>query len=77
MDLIARGDRVIFRYVAKGTHTGEYQGLHPTGNKFEVDGVWLGRITDGKIVEAREDGDMLGMMQQLGMELKPIAAKKK
>jgi hypothetical protein len=74
-DLIAHGDRVIFRYVCKGTHTGEYQGLLPTGNKFEIGGAWLGRIVNGKIVEAREDGDVLGWMQQLGMELKPKAAK--
>jgi hypothetical protein len=74
-DLIAHGDRVIFRYVCKGTHTGEYQGLLPTGNRFEIGGVWVGRIVNGKIVEAREDGDVLGWMQQLGMELKPKAAK--
>jgi ketosteroid isomerase-like protein len=70
-DVIAHGDWVIFRYVCRGTHTGEYQGLKPTGNKFEMGGFWLGRITNGKIVEAREDGDALGWMQQLGMELKP------
>jgi hypothetical protein len=37
----------------------------------------MARIKDGKIVEVREDFDALGWMQQLGMELKPIAAKKK
>jgi hypothetical protein len=40
-------------------------------------GVWIGRIANGKIVEAREDGDALGWMQQLGMELRPKEAKKK
>jgi hypothetical protein len=34
-------------------------------------GVWLAHIVNGKIVEAREDGDVLEWMQQLGMELKP------
>jgi predicted ester cyclase len=34
------------------------------------------RIRNGKIVEERETGDMLGLMQQLGMELKPKAVKK-
>ncbi|MGA2531720.1 MAG: ester cyclase [Candidatus Aminicenantales bacterium] len=76
-EMTARGDRVIARFIARGTHTGEYQGLRPTGNKFEISGIWSGRITNGKIVEAREEGDVLGWMQQLGMELKPIAAKKK
>lgn len=76
-DVIAQGDWVIFRYICRGTHTREYQGLKPTGNTFEMGGFWLGRITNGKIVEAREDGDALGWMQRLGMELKPIEAKKK
>jgi hypothetical protein len=35
------------------------------------------RIENGKIVEDKEDYDVLEMMTQLGMELKPIAAKKK
>jgi predicted SnoaL-like aldol condensation-catalyzing enzyme len=35
------------------------------------------RLADGKIAEEWEILDELGMMQQLGMELKPIAAKKK
>jgi ketosteroid isomerase-like protein len=76
-DVIAHGDWVIFRYICRGTHTGEYQGLKPTGNKFEMGGVWIGRIANGKIVEAREDGDALGWMQQLGMELRPKEGKKK
>jgi predicted ester cyclase len=29
------------------------------------------RVENGKIVEMREDADILGLMQQLGMELKP------
>jgi predicted ester cyclase len=31
----------------------------------------ISRIENGKIVEDKEEIDRLGMMQQLGMELKP------
>jgi ketosteroid isomerase-like protein len=34
-------------------------------------GILINRIENGKIVEAREELDQLGMMMQLGMELKP------
>jgi hypothetical protein len=34
-------------------------------------GAWLGRIVNEKIVEAREDGDVLEWMEQFGMELRP------
>jgi len=76
-ELVAHGDRVIVRFLAKGTHTGEYQGLRPTGKRFEASGIWMARIKNGKVADAKEDYDVLGMMTQLGMELKPIAAKKK
>ena len=76
-EMVSSGDRVIVRYIERGTHKGEYQGLLATGNRIEASGIWIARIKDGKIVEVREDFDALGWMQQLGMELKPIAAKKK
>ena len=70
-DLIAKGDIVLSRFIFKGTHTGEYLGIPATGNKIEVSGFMMTRIENGKIVEDKEDVDMLGMMMQLGMELKP------
>jgi predicted ester cyclase len=75
-EIVARGDRTVARFTAKGTHKAEFQGIPPTGNTVEASGIWMARITNGKIVEAREDSDMLGMMQQLGMELKPKEVKK-
>jgi hypothetical protein len=37
----------------------------------------MARIKNGKVVEVREETDLLGFMQQLGMELKPKEAEKK
>jgi len=76
-EIVARDDTIVARFTARGTHKGEYQGLLPTGNTFEVGCVWTGRIKNGKVVEAREEADVLGWMQQLGMELKPKQSKKK
>jgi steroid delta-isomerase-like uncharacterized protein len=76
-EMVARADKVMVRFVTRGTHTGEYQGLPPTGKKVEASGMWLGQVTDGKIVNSKEDFDVLGWMQQLGMELRPKEAKKK
>lgn len=70
-EVIAHGDAVIARFVVKGTHTGAYQGLPPTGHTFESGAIWLGHIKDGKIIEAKEEADLLGMLQQLGLELRP------
>jgi steroid delta-isomerase-like uncharacterized protein len=72
----AEGDRVTSRYIMRGTHQGEFQGIPATGNKVEGSGILIFRIENGKVVEIREEFDMVGLLQQLGMELKPKAAKK-
>jgi hypothetical protein len=46
-------------------------------NKYEISGIDIWRIENGKVVEVRSDNDMLGLMMQLGMELKPKDAEKK
>jgi steroid delta-isomerase-like uncharacterized protein len=75
-ELIAKGDKVVLRYVCKGTHTGEFEGIAATGKQVEYGGIVIFRIENGKIIEAREDNDFWGITQQLGMELKPKEIKK-
>ena len=75
-EVVARGDKVMVRFITGGTHSGEYQGLPPTGKRVEASGMWIGQVIDGKIVNAKEDFDVLGWMQQLGMELRPKEVKK-
>jgi len=75
-ELITVGDRVIYRFIARGTHKEEFGGIPATGNKIESSGILITRIENGKVIEEREEFDMLGLMQQLGMELKPKEGKK-
>jgi steroid delta-isomerase-like uncharacterized protein len=76
-EMVAGGDVVVSRTIVRGTHKGTFMNIPPTGNKFEVNLINMSRVKNGKIVEEREDYDSLGLMQQLGLELKPIEAKKK
>ena len=73
--LIAEGDGVVMRVTLTGTHEGEYMGIPPTGNKIKYTGMLEGRFSEGKLVELWGVGDMLTLMQQLGMELKPRKGK--
>ena len=75
-DIIAAGDKVITRVVTTSTHTGEYRGIPATGKKVEYSSIMIFSLEDGKAVEWREDVDNLGLMQQLGMELKPKEGEK-
>jgi len=68
---VAEPDRAVFYVTLTGTHEGEFMGIPPTGRKIKYTGlVWV-RFSEGKIVEAYGVADMLSLMQQLGMELKP------
>jgi len=75
-ELIATEDKVIIRFIERGTHEGEFQGIPATGNKYESSGISIRRIENGKVVEEREELDLLGLYQQLGMELKPKEGEK-
>lgn len=65
--MTATADTVILRWTGSGTHTGELLGIAPTGRKVRVDGIWMLRVANGKIVESWNCWDTLGMLQQLGV----------
>ncbi|WP_406061318.1 ester cyclase [Streptomyces sp. NBC_01077] len=66
-DQIAEGDRVCTRWTWKGSHTGDFMGLQPTGMDVTMTGTIIHRFRDdGKIVEDWWQYDMLGLMAQLG-----------
>ena len=64
---IAEGDKVVTRWTAHGTHTGELAGIPATGKSSTVTGMGVDRIMNGKIVESWGIFDQFGMMQQLGV----------
>ncbi len=65
-DLVAEGDRVAALHTHSGTHTGEFQGMPPTGKSVTVRGIEIFRVRDGQIVEFWHLDDFLSLMQQLG-----------
>lgn len=66
-ELIAEGDAVATRTTLQGIHTGEFQGLPPTGKQILATGLTIERIKDGKIVERWFSFDVRGVMQELGL----------
>jgi steroid delta-isomerase-like uncharacterized protein len=67
IDQVAEGDRVTTRTTWEATHSGEYEGLPPTGKRVLVSGIAVSRIKDGQIVERWLEVDRLGWLQQLGL----------
>jgi steroid delta-isomerase-like uncharacterized protein len=66
-DVIAEGDKVVFRNTVTGTHQGEYMGVPPTGKTITYREIMIVRFTDGRIAETWGIVDVLSQMKQLGM----------
>ena len=70
-DLVAEGDKVALRFTFSGTHTGEFQGIPPTGRTVKIAASVVDRFVDGKLVEHWSLIDTMGLMQQLGVIPEP------
>ena len=80
-ELLAVGDRVIARGVVHATVEAEYQALADKkkieySKEPEYSWITMFQIEDGKIVEIREEVNMLDFILQLGYELKPKEGEK-
>src|SRR5207249_4789032 len=64
-DAIAHGDKVCLRWSCQMTHTGAGPGLPATGKRLKVTGISIVRVQGGKLVEAWQNWDMMGLMQQV------------
>jgi predicted ester cyclase len=65
-EIFSCGDRVVARWIGRGSHDGELMGLEPTGKPIAVEAISVFRIADGKIAEEWTVWDALGLMQQVG-----------
>jgi steroid delta-isomerase-like uncharacterized protein len=75
-DILAQGDKAVFRVTLHGTHQGTFMGIPATGKSIQYTAMGMARFRDGKIAEMWMDADFLGLFQQLGMELKLKEVKK-
>ena len=66
-DQIEEGDKVVTRWTARGTHTGTFQGIPPTGRRGAMTGIDIDRVVDGRAIECWTNTDDLGLLQQLGV----------
>ena len=66
-DQIVEGDRIVNRYVERGTLTGEpFLGIAPAGQHYEKPGTTVYRVAAGRLAESWGVEDTLGWFRQLG-----------
>ena len=65
-DMVAEGDKVVYRYSARGAHKAEFMSIAPTGKQVTFTGIIITRIANGKFQEDWESMDGIYVLQQLG-----------
>ena len=65
-DLFVEGNKVAVRWTFRGTHTGDFMGIPPTGKEVTLPGISLVRIEQDKMAECWDGYDALGLLRQLG-----------
>lgn len=65
--MLAEADRVVTQLLMRGTHTGAWLGIAPTGKELSIRLIVIHRIENEKIVEDWVLVESLGFFQQLGL----------
>ena len=65
-DLVISGDRVVGRFVYRGTHLGEFMGIPASGHPVEMRSIDIWRVADGMFVEHWDQLNTLQLLQQMG-----------
>jgi len=71
-DLVAEGDKVVWRFKATGNNSGPFMGGPVTGKSIAVTGTITFRLENSRMAEAWLNLDVLGLLQQVGII--PVAA---
>ena len=64
-DAVAEDERIAFRWIARGTHQGDFAGIAPTGKPITVTGITILRIVEGKIIDDRNETNNHTLTEQL------------
>jgi len=64
--MIAEGDRVAVISTLSGTHQGALMGIAPSNKPVSIVKADIFHVAQGRIVEIWQNGDYIGLMQQIG-----------
>jgi steroid delta-isomerase-like uncharacterized protein len=64
-DVFGADDKVVVRWSAVMTHTGNHLGMPATNKGVHITGITIARIADGKIAQGWDNWDQLALMQQV------------
>ena len=66
-DVLIDGDRAVVIARLRGTHSGDFFGLAPTGRHMELQAALVLTIADGLVIDERRIYDFTGVLVQVGV----------
>ena len=66
VEQVAAGDKVVTRWVATGTHSGQFMGVAPTGKYVEYGGINIYTVKNRKFELSHVNWDLLSLFLQIG-----------
>lgn len=66
-DAFGAEDKVVVRFSATMTHTGDGLGVAPTHKPVRITGICINRVANGKLVEGWNVWDQAAMLHQIGI----------
>jgi steroid delta-isomerase-like uncharacterized protein len=66
-DAFGADDKVVIRWSAEMTHTGDQLGFPATNKRVKLTGISIAQFDNGKIVRGWDNWDQLAMQQQLAI----------
>jgi steroid delta-isomerase-like uncharacterized protein len=73
-DAFGADDKVVVRWSATMTHSGDHLGMPATGESVRLSGISIARFAGKRIVEGWDHWDQLGMLKQIGVYPSPPAS---
>jgi predicted ester cyclase len=64
-EILAESDKACIRWTCRARHTGFGFTVPPTGAEVRITGISMIQVEEGNVVEAWQNWDMLGMMEQI------------
>ena len=64
-ETLVEGDKLALRWTCTGHHTGGGLGIPATGRPIHVTGLSIMRVENGRLAEAWQNWDMLGLLTQI------------
>ena len=65
-NILVDGDQASIRFISTAVNTGKFMGAPANKKNLEVNGIFIRKVKDGKVMQEWQTTDLLGVMKQIG-----------